>query len=47
MNINDLKELAKEFGLPVIERDDNLTIIGEEEFIIFNLKENNQCQMIT
>lgn len=35
MNINELRELAKQFGLPLIERQHTVTLIGEEQFIEF------------
>ncbi len=42
-----LIQLAEEFGLPCIERETTLTIVGEQQLIIFNnIQGDNQCQLI-
>lgn len=47
MDKEQLKELAEEFGLPLIERCDTITIVGIEKLLIFNnISEETQCQLI-
>jgi hypothetical protein len=43
MEISKLLELAEEFGLPCVEREGEITIIGEKQFLVFNKSEVTQC----
>lgn len=45
MDIETLIILAEEFGLPYVERELTLTLVGEQQLLIFNLEEN-ECQLI-
>ncbi len=46
ISIRWLKELAEQLGLPCIEAENCLTIVGEKQLIIFNKREEQQCQLI-
>lgn len=52
INIRYLIELAEEFGLPCIEQDEVLTVVGEKQLLVFNIithfniLEETQCQLI-
>lgn len=39
-------QLAEEFGLPCIQRENMLTLVGEQSLIIFNNVEDTTCQLI-
>jgi hypothetical protein len=45
VNIDDIIELAEEFGLPLLIANGELIILGEEEDIIFNIIEKNKSQL--
>lgn len=53
INVRRLRELATDFGLPYIENMDSLTVVGEQQLLIFNKigrlsfnQEEKQCQLI-
>lgn len=50
INVQRLRILATEFGLPYIEEKDGTTIsiVGEQQILIFKLnqQEERQCQLI-
>lgn len=41
MDVNELIQLAEEFGLPCIEREGSVTIIGLTQFLEFGITELN------
>jgi hypothetical protein len=45
VNIETLKELSEDFGLPYVENYNSITIIGIQQLIVFNKTENDQCQL--
>lgn len=50
MNKTELLQLAEELGLPCVEREGEVTIIGETHLLIFskdffNNVEEHQCQI--
>lgn len=45
MDIITLIELAREYGLPCVEREGSITVVGEKQLLIFNVEET-QCQLI-
>lgn len=46
MDTQILIKLAEEFGLPCIVRRGIITIIGEKQFLIFNVSEEQECQLM-
>ena len=46
MITTELIEIALEFGLPTVEREDSIVVVGEENFIVFIKTEETQCQLI-
>jgi hypothetical protein len=46
MDITTLVELAREYGLPCVEREGSVTVVGEKQLLIFNIVEETQCQLI-
>lgn len=42
---DQLIELAEEFGLPCIERENSITVIGLVQLINFTKLEDRQCQL--
>lgn len=46
INIRHLLELATNYGLPCIKEKDILTIVGENQLLIFNILEEKKCQLI-
>lgn len=42
---DELIQLAQEFGLPCIERENSITVIGLVQFLEFNIEETKQCQL--
>ena len=41
VDVNELIQLAEEFGLPCIEREGSVTIIGLTQFLEFGITELN------
>lgn len=46
IEIQYLMELAEELGLPCIENNNSLTVVGEKQLLIFNKQEEHKCQLI-
>lgn len=45
INIKELEALADQFALPCIIREEEVTIIGNVQLLIFKRQEKNTCQL--
>jgi len=45
IDLNVLLQLADEFNLPVIIRQDHIVICGQKEFLLFLIEDITQCQL--
>ncbi len=47
ITVRELKQLAEDFGLPCVIREDEITIIGWAQILVFKLnQEKDKCLMI-
>lgn len=46
IHVKDVEHLAEAFDLPVVYNLNELTVIGEQKFLVFKLQENDTCQLI-
>lgn len=47
LTIQELQQLALEFGLPAIIRLNTVIICGQNNYIVFTIQENNLCHLLT
>jgi hypothetical protein len=45
VNIDEIIELAGEFGLPLMVANGELIILGEERDVVFNIIDKNKAQL--